>query len=125
MAKSTHAIIPWLRFIRQRLGGRVHFWPFDGWDIPAGRSAIAEVYPALWSRGFTREDRIGDQHDAFSIAAWLSIADRDGRLAAVLNPGLIAAERSVAQVEGWILGVGGTIGATMANNFEGASTTRH
>ena len=49
VAKSTHAGIPWLRFIRQRLGGRVHFWPFDGWDIPAGRSAIVEVYPALWS----------------------------------------------------------------------------
>jgi len=125
VAKSTHAGIPWLRFIRQRLGGRVHFWPFDGWDIPADRSGIAEVYPALWSRGFAREDRTGDQHDAFSIAAWLSIADRDGRLAAVLNPGLTAAERSVAQVEGWILGVGGTIGATMANHFEGASTTRH
>ena len=43
-AKSTHAGIPWLRFIRQRLGERVHFWPFDGWDIPAGRSAIAESY---------------------------------------------------------------------------------
>jgi hypothetical protein len=125
VAKSTHAGIPWLRFIRQRLGARVHFWPFDGWDIPAGRSAITEVYPALWSRGFAREDRTGDQHDAFSIAAWLSIADRDGRLAAVLNPGLTAAERSVAQVEGWILGVGGTIGAKMASPFEGASTTRH
>ena len=48
VAKSTHAGIPWLRFIRQQLGARVHFWPFDGWDIPAGRSAIAEVYPALW-----------------------------------------------------------------------------
>ena len=57
MAKSTHAGIPWLRFIRQRLGPRVHFWPFDGWDIPAGRSAIAEVYPALWSRGFATEGR--------------------------------------------------------------------
>ncbi len=74
MAKSTHAGIPWLRFIRQRLGARVHFWPFDGWDIPAGRSAIAEVYPALWSRGFANEGRAGDQHDAFSIAAWLSRA---------------------------------------------------
>jgi hypothetical protein len=50
VAKSTHSGIPWLRFIRQRLGPRVHFWPFDGWDIPPGRSAIAEVYPALWSR---------------------------------------------------------------------------
>ena len=47
VAKSTHAGIPWLRFIRRRLGARVHFWPFDGWDIPAGRSAIAEVYPAF------------------------------------------------------------------------------
>jgi hypothetical protein len=36
VAKSPHAGIPWLRFIRQRLGTRVHFWPFDGWDIPAG-----------------------------------------------------------------------------------------
>jgi len=81
VAKSTHAGIPWLRFIRQRLGPRVHFWPFDGWDISAGRSAIAEVYPALWSRGFASEGRTGDQHDAFSIAAWLSRADRDSSLA--------------------------------------------
>ena len=57
VAKSTHAGIPWLRFIRQRLGARVHFWPFDGWDIPAGRSAVAEVYPALWRRGFAPEGR--------------------------------------------------------------------
>ena len=27
VAKSTHAGIPWLRFIRQRLDQRVHFWP--------------------------------------------------------------------------------------------------
>ena len=80
VAKSTHAGIPWLRFIRHRLGPRVHFWPFDGWDIPAGRSAIAEVYPALWSRGFANEGRTGDQHDAFSIAAWLSRADRTAAL---------------------------------------------
>ena len=125
VAKSTHAGIPWLRFIRQRLGARVHFWPFDGWDIPAGRSAIAEVYPALWSRDYARGDRTPDQHDAFSIAAWLSIANRDGRLAAALNPGLTAAERSVAQVEGWILGLAGSIDATMSSRFEGASVARH
>jgi hypothetical protein len=59
VAKSTHARIPWVRFIRERLGARVHFWPFDGWDIPAGCSAIAEVYPALWSRGFAREESTG------------------------------------------------------------------
>ena len=68
----------WLRFIRRRLRPRVHFWPFDGWDIPAGRSAIAEVYPALWNRSYARQDRISDQHDAYSVAAWLSRADSDG-----------------------------------------------
>jgi hypothetical protein len=38
VAKSTHAGIPWLRYIRQRLGARVHFWP---WFIrPCGRAAL-------------------------------------------------------------------------------------
>ena len=105
VAKSTHAGLPWLRSIRQQLGSHVHFWPFDGWAIPPGRSAIAEVYPALWSRGFACADRTQDQHDAFSIAAWLSQADCDGRLPAYLHPNLSPAERAVAQVEGWILGV--------------------
>jgi hypothetical protein len=109
VAKSTHAGIPWLRFIRQRLGGRVHFWPFDGWEIPAGRSAIAEVYPALWNRGFASEGRTTDQHDAFCIAAWLSRADRDGNLAALIKPQLSAAEQEAAKVEGWILGVPGAV----------------
>ena len=105
VAKSTHAGIPWLRFIRQRLGERVHFWPFDGWDIPAGRSAIAEVYPALWSQSFDIADRTEDQHDAYSIAAWLSQADQDDSLAASLKPNLTPPQRAVAQVEGWILAV--------------------
>lgn len=105
VAKSTHAGIQWLRFLRRRLGERVHFWPFDGWDIPAGRSAIAEVYPALWSHGFAREGRSGDQHDAHSIAARLYRADQDGSLGAFLKPDLTPPERAVAQVEGWILGV--------------------
>ena len=107
VAKSTHAGIPWLRFLRRRVGSRVHFWPFDGWEISPGRSAIAEVYPSLWSRDFVREDRDGDQHDAFSIAAWLSRADHDGDLVGILTPNLTATERTLAQVEGWILGVSG------------------
>jgi hypothetical protein len=105
VAKSTHSGIPWLRFIRQQLGERVHFWPFDGWDVPEGRTVIAEVYPALWNRGFAREGRTGDQQDAYSIAAWLSREDQDGDLAAFLKPSLTASERTTAQVEGWILGV--------------------
>lgn len=40
VAKSTHAGIPWLLYLRQQLGKRVHFWPFDGWQIPTGRSAV-------------------------------------------------------------------------------------
>jgi hypothetical protein len=60
VAKSTHVGIPWLRFIRQRLGPRVHFWPFDGWDVPAGHSAIADVNPALWNRSYAREDGTSD-----------------------------------------------------------------
>jgi molybdate transport system substrate-binding protein len=110
VAKSTHAGIPWLRFIRRHLGNRVHFWPFDGWHIPAGRSAVAEVYPALWRRNFARADRTDDQHDAYCAAAWLRRADRDGSLAGFLNPCLTPPERALAQVEGWILGV-----ATSAN----------
>ncbi len=105
VAKSSHAGIPWLRHIRQQLGSCVHFWPFDGWDIPKGKSAIAEVYPALWSRKFERGDRDSHQHDAFSIAAWLSHADRDGTLSGFLMPDLTPPELALARVEGWILGV--------------------
>ena len=47
VAKSTHAGLPWLHHLRNECRGRVHFWPFDGWEIPQGRSVIAEVYPSL------------------------------------------------------------------------------
>lgn len=105
VAKSTHAGLPWLRYIRRQAGGRVHFWPFDGWDVPPGRSVIAEVYPSLWSRGFAREDRTADQHDAYSVAAWMRRADRDGSLAQFFHPSLRSAERAVSHIEGWILGI--------------------
>jgi hypothetical protein len=106
VAKSTHAGIPWLRYLRRLHGERIHFWPFDGWAIPAGRSAVVEVYPALWKHAFAAESRTGDQHDACAAATWLQQADRDGRLQAALNPSLSGAERAVAGIEGWILGVG-------------------
>jgi hypothetical protein len=104
VAKSTHAGIPWLRYLRVKLPGRVHFWPFDGWNIPAGRSVIAEVYPSLWSRSFAREGRSADQHDAYSAATWMRRADGDGSLAQFLDPNLAQNERVVAKIEGWILG---------------------
>lgn len=105
VAKSTHAGLPWLRYLRQRLAHRVHFWPFDGWDIPAGRSVVAEVYPSLWSATSAREHRNADQHDAYSIAAWLCRADKDGDLVQFLSPDLTSDKREVARIEGWILGV--------------------
>jgi hypothetical protein len=108
VAKSTHAGLPWLRYIRQRLGDRVHVWPFDGWEVPAGRSVMAEAYPALVSGLFAREGRTQDQHDAYSLAAWLSQADRSGELKRYLDPGLADVEREVAGIEGWILGISAT-----------------
>jgi hypothetical protein len=105
VAKSTHAGLPWLRYLRQQLGERVHFWPFDGWRIPAGRSAVVEVYPALWKHAFAANGRTADQHDAYSAAAWMRQADLDGQLEEFLNPALNPNERTVAEVEGWILGI--------------------
>jgi hypothetical protein len=106
VAKSTHSGLPWLRYLRRTVGDRVHFWPFDGWRTRLETSVIAEVYPVLWSRGFAREDRTGDQHDAWSVAEWLRRADRDGSLEAAFSPSLTESERAIAEIEGWILGVG-------------------
>ena len=105
VAKSTHAGIPWLLHIRRALGNRVHFWPFDGWDVPVEKSVVLEVYPRLWSAGYPVEDRTPDQHDAYSVAAWLSTAAADGGLLKAMKPELSPPEMAVAQVEGWILGV--------------------
>jgi hypothetical protein len=105
VAKSTHSGLPWLRYIRQEVGDRVHFWPFDGWKIPPRRSVIAEVYPRLWSQDFERDGRNNDQHDAYSVAAWMRSADLDGTLPEFFNPHLTAREREKAGIEGWILGI--------------------
>ena len=105
VAKSTHAGLPWLLHIRRSMTGRVHFWPFDGWSIPPGRSAVVEAYPALWSGRFPRGDRDQHQHDAYAIAEWMRRADADGSLTSFLNPVLSMEERKTASFEGWILGV--------------------
>lgn len=105
VAKSTHAGLPWLRRLRRHCGTHVHFWPFDGWEVPAGKSAILEAYPALCSADFPRGNRTRDQHDAYSVAAWLAQADVSGGLQAALAPALSTDLRKTAAVEGWILGV--------------------
>jgi len=88
-----------------KAAGRVHFWPFDGWDFPAGKSVVAEVYPALWSRSFPIENRDGHQHDAYSVAAWMRQTDSNGSLSTFADPPLDVADRRAAEIEGWILGV--------------------
>ncbi len=106
VATSTHAGLPWLRYLRTHCHEQVHFWPFDGWTIPSGRSVIAEVYPSLWTRRFANDgERDSDQHAAYAATAWLQRADMNGSLPQFFNPTLEPQERTIAQVEGWILGV--------------------
>jgi len=104
VAKSTHAGLPWLLRLRTQVPA-LHFWPFDGWHIPPGSSAIFEAYPALWSKDFPKLCRTQDQHDAYTIAAALRRADSDGSLQDLFHPRLSADEKTVARTEGWILGV--------------------
>jgi len=105
VAKSTHAGIPWLRYIRQHAKDHVSFWPFDGWSVSPNRSVVAEVYPALWSRTFPSAGRTPDQQDAFAIAKWFQVQDSRCDLAAYFLPILEQDDRKRAEIEGWILGV--------------------
>jgi hypothetical protein len=105
VATSTHAGLPWLLYLRKKCRCPLHFWPFDGWEIPEGKSVVAEVYPSLWTRRFPRDDRDGDEQAAYAVAAWLQRADLSGSLSGFLKPVLTPDEREVARIEGWILGV--------------------
>jgi hypothetical protein len=107
VAKSSHAGIPWLRFLRNHpdLSGKVHFWPFDGFTIPRRTSVIAEVYPSIFRRRFSKENRSADEHDAYSIVRWLQEMDSRGVLSQYFNPPLTKTEKDQVKLEGWILGV--------------------
>ncbi len=110
VAKSTHSGIPWLRYLREKLGAKIHFWPFDGWNPPPGRHVIAEVYPRLWSKLYEPDDRTGDQHDAYSVCRWMRDTDTANRLPEFLAPNLSADEIAAAKFEGWIPGVNAVTG---------------
>jgi hypothetical protein len=105
VAWSTHAGIPWLWQIREQVGKRVHFWPFDGWEIPWEKSAIVEVYPSIFRHRYEDDQRTGDEQDAYSIARWLKETSEGGHLDRYLQPPLTDGERKVAELEGWILGI--------------------
>jgi hypothetical protein len=106
VAKSTHAGIPWLRRIRDEVGDGVHFWPFDGWQPLAGKSVIAEVYPSIFRNRYPKERRTPDEQDAYATARWISESAARGALDRYFSPPLTLDERQVAELEGWILGVG-------------------
>jgi hypothetical protein len=105
VAKSTFAGLPWLLSLRKELGNQLHFWPFDGWQLPQDRSVIFEAYPALWSRTYEKKNRTNDQHDAYSIVRWLLEADKSDKLNEAFSPDLSAEQRQIANIEGWIPGV--------------------
>jgi len=105
VAKSTFAGLPWLLYLRNGCKRPIHFWPFDGWEIPRGFSVVAEVYPSLWTRRFPKEGRDGDEQAAYAIAAWMQRADLIDSLGTFFHPPLTPEEREVVAVEGWILGV--------------------
>ena len=105
VAKSTHTGLPWLRFLRQQLGGRLHFWPFDGWEPPLGKSVIAEVYPSLCNQDYTNQGVTSHQHDAYCVARWMRQTDLEDNLSAFFQPELSSSEIKQAGIEGWILGL--------------------
>lgn len=107
VAKSTHAGLPWLRYLRRQSGDRVHFWPFDSFEAPAGRSLVAEVYPRIMRGGPHPAGLTPHEHDAWAVARWLKEADENGALSRHLAPVLTEEERRIASVEGWILGISG------------------
>jgi hypothetical protein len=83
----------------------VHFWPFDGWEVPDGKSVIAEVYPSIFRKRYPKNDRSADQHDAYCVARWLTEMDERQFLTRYFDPPVTAEEREIADLEGWILGI--------------------
>lgn len=106
VAHATFAGIPWLLHLRESVGPAVHFWPYDGFGVPAHRSVVTEIYPSLFRRLFDVPEAFNEhQRDAWLVAAWLRDRDRRGVLAAYLQPPLPEGEAELARREGWILGV--------------------
>ena len=124
LAKATHAGLPWLRYLREQLGDDLHFWPFDRWVPPEGRSVIAEVYPSLWKNKYPKSDRTPHQQDAYTIARWMREADANDALTRALHPDLTADEKETATTEGWILGLDAGLGDEAAKKAKPAASPK-
>jgi hypothetical protein len=102
-ARATHAGLPWLSYLRR--AESVHFWPFDGFAVPEGKSVIAEVRPARLKYRYGRDGLDRQEHEAFAICAWLQDRDQLDLLRFYFEPPLSKAEKERARLEGWMLGV--------------------
>jgi hypothetical protein len=107
VAYSTFTGIPWLLYLRHRLGARVHWWPYDGWAVPPNCSVVAEGYATICRANVNMPQCAWSDHqrDAYAIAAWLADRDHHDLLTNYLTPPMTTAERQVAEREGWIIGV--------------------
>lgn len=107
VGKSTHTGIPWLRLIRThpQISGKIHFWPFDGFQVPEDQTVIAEAYPSIFRRRYQRVYKSPDEHDAYSIARWLQECDRQNNLDYYFKPQLPEKAMQQVKLEGWILGI--------------------
>jgi|TARA_B110000438_G_scaffold301256_1_gene355686 hypothetical protein len=107
VGKSTHSGIPFLRSLRRNNRTKLHFWPFDGWQISPGSSVILEVYPRLFLENYKTDswDVTQDERDARVVTNFLSDSDRSGHLEGLLTPDLADVANNLAEIEGWILGV--------------------
>jgi hypothetical protein len=73
--------------------------------VTTGKSAVVEIYPALWCHSFPTDGRNRGQQDAYAGAEWLRRSDSDGSLERFFSPSLTENERNVAEIERWILGI--------------------
>lgn len=107
VAFSSFAGLPWLRDLRRAFRGKAHFWPFDGWEVPEGKSCVAEVYPSVFSRRYENAGHPGGQHahDAYAVCRWMRETDARGVLSNYFETLLSPTDRALAATEGWILGV--------------------
>jgi len=107
VAKAAHAGIPWLYFLKVHpmLRDKVHFWPFDGFQVPENKSVLVEVDSGKISKLYPRIGCHKWAHNAYTVAKWLQDNDHHGTWAKYFAPQLTETEKNTVLKEGWIFGI--------------------
>ena len=106
VAKSTHAGLPWIKYLLTECSDHLHVWPFHGWEIPKSKSVLTEAYPSLYRKSLAPPEHFtGDQRDAWAIAEWLRRSYLNKSLYKLFQPQMPEDELRLASLEGWILGL--------------------